>query len=73
MFLSCALIGGDAGVRLTVVLGGMSVVLGGITTNCGGSYAVDVDATDCGCVCVCEGVGVCSVFTVVGVPLVRQG
>ncbi len=66
MFLSCALIGGDAGVRLTVVLGGM-------TTNCGGSYAMDVDATDCGCVCVCEGVGVCSVFTVVGVPLVRQG
>ena len=44
MFLSCALIGGDAGVRLTVVFGGMSVVLGGITTNCGGSYAVEVDA-----------------------------
>jgi len=60
-------------VRLTVVFSGMSVVLGGMTTNRGGSYAVDVDATDCGCVCVCEGVGVCSVFTVAGVPLVRQG
>ncbi len=33
--------------------------------------AVEVDATGCGCACVC--VGVCSVFAVVGVPLVRHG
>ncbi len=57
--------------RLTVVFGGMSVVFGGMTTNCGGSYAVEVDATDCGCVCEC--VDVCSVFAIVGVPLVRHG
>ncbi len=74
IFLSCALIGGDAFVRRTVVFGGMSVVFGGMTTSCGGSYAVDaveVDATGCGCACVC--VGVCSVFAVVDVPLVRHG